>query len=267
MASPIPALRYSNFFAYVALNCLGFEGALAALQAGEKADPKRFLLPSSPKDFMSSETLAHRLHAAISEYPSQGAFTASIIASRSAETAKFSRAITQLCDYFDDLMSGQNFPGWASPGSHYYRAIRCQFSPENRWTSMPTSCAIELLDTGVGYLADDFMYFDTPMESNPATFSTIATHEIRNERDWLELISDAGHGYKFSGSPQPEWDDSFVIPDWHELSIDKPIFISIRSYLNLAYRIIPVKDQRTLLAGWHPGSLVSIEKQGTCRTN
>jgi hypothetical protein len=65
-------LHYSNFFAYVALNCLGFEGALAALQAGEKADPKRFLLPSSPKDFMSSETLAHRLHAAISEYPSQG---------------------------------------------------------------------------------------------------------------------------------------------------------------------------------------------------
>ncbi len=162
MASPIPASHYSNFFAYVALNCLGFEGALAALQAGEKADPKRFLLPSSPKDFMSSETLAHRLHSAISEYPSQGAFTASIIASRSAETANFARTITQLCDYFDD------------------------------------------------------------------------------------------------------W---FVIPDWQALSIDKPIFISIRSYLNLAYRIIPVKDQRTLLAGWHPGSLISTDQQGHSRTN
>lgn len=135
----------------------------------------------------------------------------------------------------------------------------------NFWSSMPAMSLLSVRVVGANALWDDFM---TPQADDvevedlaPESLGRIL--ELRSIADWQRLTAQHSQIRMFASAPNPALNGRFLVPDWEGVSREyDSVFLSLECYLQAAYRPIdvPSSQLKTMLAGWHPASIVTFAK-------
>lgn len=247
----------NNFFNYAALISMGFEDSLSKYVAGLR---NKDLFTSAFEDgsSVSDISIFERLSIAIRSYPTQGYNQMLLL----ANDDDLKPVLESISARFESEMERRNTPGWTTPGNKYIEKVTINSSPINIWSSLPAHCDINIAVLDGTVLFDDFMLDDfiaSSLKTTDLNLSSKCLLEIKNEKDWKTLVSLYSQSVYFKGSPQDDWNFEYYIPDWKKFSTEyNLVFISISAYLKIAYRKILIDEKKTMLAGWHPASIVWI---------
>lgn len=252
-------LQKEWLYGWVALTCSGLEQNVRFGQPLEIESAEGTSIFSHFSDLAFWNDICE----AIEDYPTSGYSLMSELA-KTATKGTFGK-IRFLVEEFKQEMEKRDFPGWSKLIPGYLCEKPVHFTQTNVWSSLPLNSEIYVTSMLGTPCWDDFM-LGKPENCRQVMQSTFAENikilELRNVNDWLSLLSNYPPPYlrNFQGSPNITWEKHFSIPNWEKVSSDyDAVYIPMKSYLDLAYVNIGFgTNAPTILAGWHPGSLVLL---------
>lgn len=246
----------THFEIYAAMCVFGLSDQLGMLSVGGENTLKTTVVKDpSAQDFWA------RLSQAVCEYPPTGYRVMREPLVR--EFVSKDNWPHELVEQMNRLALELQIPGWAVPSMQVSSPIMFRISP-GMWSTLPSSCDSMLAMLDDLPLLDEFQIVTSVASAladdlTQRKQSAERVVSIRNSNDWVEHLSCGAELRKFAGSPQQDWNDEFLIPSWTTLKKPIDIFISISAYLGFAYEILHLPSgQKTMLAGWHPASIVRV---------